>query len=78
MTELNETHHPVAAQPIPEWPDADADAAGTGDPSVDAVLSFLAGLPKMPVADHEAVYSELHDALLETLNEEPPAGNGGR
>jgi hypothetical protein len=76
MTELNETHHPVAAQPIPEWPDADA--AGTGDPSVDAVLSSLAGLPKMPVADHEAVYSDLHDALLETLNEEPPAGNGGR
>jgi hypothetical protein len=74
MTELNETHHPVAAQPIPEWPDA----AGAGDPSVDAVLSSLAGLPGMPVADHEAVYSELHDALLETLNEEPPAGNGGR
>lgn len=76
MTELNETHNPVAAQPTPEWPDtADTEA---GDPSVDAVLAALADLPAAPVADHEAIYSELHDALLETLNEEPPAGNGGR
>ncbi|MEJ1180218.1 hypothetical protein ACFC25_19745 [Pseudarthrobacter sp. NPDC055928] len=74
MTELNETHNPVAAQPTPAWPET----AGTetGDPSVAAVLAALEGVPAMPVADHEAVYSELHDALLETLNEEPAAGNG--
>jgi hypothetical protein len=75
MTELNETHNPVAAQPTPEWPDRSA--AGAGDPSVDAVLAALDGLPGIPVADHEPIYSELHDALLEKLNEEPPAGNGG-
>ena len=75
MTELNETHHPVAAQPTPEWPDSAS--AETGDPSVEAVLAALSDLPKMAVADHEAIYSGLHDALLETLNEEPPAGNGG-
>jgi len=74
MTELNETHNPVAAQPTVEWPDTDA--ARVGDPSVDAVLAALEGVPAMPVADHEAVYSELHDALLETLNEEPAARNG--
>lgn len=75
MTELNEAHHPVAAQPTPEWPET----AGTetGDPSVEVVLSALADLPSVPVADHEAIYVELHDALLEKLNEEPPAGNGG-
>jgi hypothetical protein len=76
MTELNETHNPVAAQPTAEWPATNA--AGAGDPSVDAVLATLGGLPETPVADHEAIYSELHDALLETLNEEPPAANGGR
>ncbi len=75
MTELNETHHPVAAQPTPEWPGTDA--ARVGDPSVEAVLAALDGLPATPVADHEAIYGELHEALLEALNEEPPAGNGG-
>jgi hypothetical protein len=75
MTELNEAHHPVAAQPTPEWPETAE--TEVGDPSVDAVLATLGGLPEIPVADHEAIYSELHDALLETLNEEPPAGNGG-
>lgn len=74
MTELNETRNPVAAQPTAEWPET-ADTE-TGDPSVDAVLAALNGLQAEPVADHEAVYSELHDALLETLNEEPAAGNG--
>jgi hypothetical protein len=76
MTELNETRNPVAAQPTPEWPDTNA--AGAGDPSVDALLTALDGLPEIPVRDHETIYSELHDALLETLNEEPPAANGGR
>ena len=75
MTELNEAHHPIAAQPTPEWPGT-ADA-GVGDPSVDAALAALDGLQTKPVADHEALYAELHDALLESLNEEPAAGNGG-
>jgi hypothetical protein len=75
MTELNEAHHPVAAQPTPEWPETAE--TEVGDPSVEAVLATLRGLPEIPVADHEAIYSGLHDALLETLNEEPPAGNGG-
>jgi hypothetical protein len=75
MTELNEERHPVAAQPTPEWPET-ADT-GVGDPSVDTVLSGLNDLPAKPVAGHEAIYTQLHDALLTTLNEEPPAGNGG-
>jgi len=75
MTELNEPHHPIAAQPTPEWPEtADAEV---GDPSVQAALAGLDGLPATSVADHEALYGELHDALLESLNEEPAAGNGG-
>ncbi|WP_066285881.1 hypothetical protein [Arthrobacter sp. B6] len=75
MTELNETHNQVAAQPTPEWPDTAA--AQVGDPSVEAAVATLDALPGMPVAGHEAIYSGLHDALLETLNEEPAAGNGG-
>jgi len=75
MTELNDTHHPKAAQPTPEWPHAAA--VDVGDPAVMAVLLPLDGLESLPVAGHEAVYSELHDGLLAALNEDAPAGSGG-
>ncbi|MET3350429.1 UNVERIFIED_ORG: hypothetical protein ABID57_002119 [Arthrobacter sp. UYEF1] len=74
MTELNEAHHPEAAQPMPEWPDAAAPA--TTDPSIAALLAALGGVEKLPVSEHEAVYSDLHDALLHALNEEAPNGEG--
>lgn len=74
MTELNETREPEAAQPAPEWPEA---AADVGDPSVQGIVATLGRLQALPVAEHEAVYGELHDALLESLNEDAPAGNGG-
>jgi len=74
MTELNETHHPEAAQPTPEWPDTAAPA--TTDPSIAALVAALDGVPELPVSEHEAVYSDLHDALLHALNEEAPIGEG--
>jgi hypothetical protein len=79
MTELNEESEPEAAQPTPEWPEA---AVDVGDPSVERIVAALDGLQALPVPEHEAVYNELHDALLgsldelESLNEDAP-GNGG-
>ncbi|WP_248761707.1 hypothetical protein [Pseudarthrobacter sp. SSS035] len=74
MTELNEPHHPEAAQPTPEWPDTAASA--TTDPSIAAMSAALDGVERLPVSEHEAVYNDLHDALLHALNEEAPNGEG--
>ena len=73
MTELNKEQE--AAQPTPEWPEKPAE--DIGDPSVEAIVATLDVLGTLPVAEHEAVYGELHDALLESLNEDAPSGNGG-
>ena len=59
---------------MPEWPDAAAPAAT--DPSIAALVAALDGVEKLPVSEHEAVYSDLHDALLHALNEEAPNGEG--
>lgn len=74
MTELNRAHHPEAAQPTPEWPVTAASA--TTDPSIAALVAALDGVQVLPVSEHEAVYSDLHDALLHALNEEAPNGEG--
>ncbi len=74
MTELNEAQHPKAAQPTLEWPDTAAPA--TTDPSIAALTATLGGVEDLPVSEHEAVYSDLHDALLHALNEEAPNGEG--
>lgn len=42
----------------------------TGDSRVDAVLAGLDGVPGRPVAEHAALYTELHDGLLAALNED--------
>ncbi|MBT2532889.1 hypothetical protein J7E83_12300 [Arthrobacter sp. ISL-48] len=75
MTELNEEQAPEAAQPPPEWPEPRPE--DIGDPSVAAIVASLESVKAMPVAGHEAIYGELHDALLESLNEDAPSGNGG-
>ena len=46
----------------------------TGDPAVDAVLSRLDAVGETPVADHAALYADLHDGLLAALNEDPAEG----
>jgi hypothetical protein len=73
MTELNEAHS-EAAQPAPEWPDVAAPA--TTDPSITALMTALDGVQELPVSDHEAVYGDLHDALLHALNNEALNGQG--
>lgn len=68
MTELT-VPEPAAAQPSPDWPDV-ADG-GVSDPVVAQALARLEVLPRIAVAEHETVYSELHDELLAVLNSEP-------
>ncbi|WP_312182905.1 hypothetical protein [Arthrobacter sp.] len=45
----------------------------TGDTGVDAVLSGLDRVPELPVSEHAALYTDLHDGLLAALNQEPGA-----
>lgn len=74
MTELNDAHPPEAAQPAPAWPDTAAPAIG--DPSIAALMATLDGVKVLPVPEHEAVFSDLHDALLHALNEDAPTAGG--
>lgn len=53
------------------------DAVVTGDPEADAVLAGLNRVPDLPVAEHAALYTELHDGLLAALNEELTAEANG-
>jgi hypothetical protein len=74
MTELNEERQ--AAQPTLEWPETTP--GDIEDPSVEAIVAPLDSLKDQPVAEHDAVYAALHDALLESLNEDAPSANGGQ
>ena len=69
MTELTGPDA-AAAEPSPDWPEAPG--AGITDPAVARALARLADLPQAPVAEHEAIYTALHDELLEALNDEHP------
>lgn len=52
-------------------------SGGTGsrsaasDSAVQAVLRRVRDLPGLPVSEHHAAYADMHDALLEALNEDP-------
>ncbi|AXJ10689.1 hypothetical protein [Arthrobacter sp. PM3] len=50
------------------------------DPAISAVLDRLDDVRLTPVAGHGDVYAEIHDALLEALNEDvaSPAGAARR
>jgi hypothetical protein len=74
MTELNDEHNGEPAQPLPEWPGTAAHTIS--DPEIAAIVESLDGVAGRPVAEHEAVYAELHDALLLALNEDAPNGEG--
>ncbi|WP_258805524.1 hypothetical protein [Pseudarthrobacter sp. NS4] len=71
MTELTEPDE-AAAQPSPDWPRPDG--AGVTDPVVAQSMARLDPLPRLPVAEHEAAYNDLHDELLAALNAEPADG----
>ncbi len=44
-----------------------ANAAGTGNADVDAVVASLTALDDLPVAEHVAVFEQAHESLRRTL-----------
>jgi hypothetical protein len=66
------------------WPEprpADSGAGGSEgtsvvDATVQEVLDRVREIPGLPVSEHPAAYTEIHDALLEALNEDTPSGPG--
>lgn len=76
MTELNAEAAVEAATPM-AWPELPADgfdgtgSAGNGeDGGVHAVLERVLEIPGLPVSEHPAAYTEMHDALLDALNQD--------
>lgn len=81
MNELNEYPDPDTDQADFAWPElptpTSAPTPGSAsDTGMGAVLGGLSNLRELPVSEHHAVYSNVHDALLEFLNEDVPAGSG--
>lgn len=98
MTELNQNALAEAAPDV-AWPELpfSADESGTtvsdsapsgraaSDTTVQAVLGRVRDIPGLPVSEHHAAYADMHDALLEALNDDtlhedassaPGAGSG--
>lgn len=48
-------------------PEPGVEIAGTGDPSVDAVVGTLRGLDDLPVEEHVAVFEQAHESLRRVL-----------
>lgn len=86
MTELNtypqtdsdrtEIHWPPAPADVEVPTQGEAAASVNRDASVEFLAARLGAVPGLPVHEHAVAYSELHDALLEALNEEPPTTPG--
>ncbi|MDQ0031943.1 hypothetical protein [Arthrobacter bambusae] len=74
MSELNDQPDaPAPDAPEPDaiephdapWPDG---MATTGDAAVDSALARLQGVSAVPVAEHSAIYADIHDSLLAALD----------
>ena len=69
MTELSPPDESAAAQPSLDWPRINQDEVP--DHLVQQSLARLDVVSKIPVAEHEAAYSELHDELRAALDADP-------
>jgi hypothetical protein len=75
MTELNPETDPATEtdpetlEARPDWPSVQGGAAAR-DAAVDIVLERLGALPSTPVSQHSDIYGNLHDDLMEALNED--------
>ncbi|VXB10017.1 conserved hypothetical protein [Arthrobacter sp. 9AX] len=74
MSELSPLDESAAAQPFPEWPSGSH--AEVADHLVQRSLAPLNALPGTPVAEHEAIYNELHDHLRAALDADPSVTDG--
>ena len=43
------------------------------DPAVRSILDRVREVPALPVSEHPAAYADMHDALLEALNDDAAA-----
>ncbi|WP_258006685.1 hypothetical protein [Arthrobacter sp. AFG20] len=77
-TAVQDTAVPGTALPVTAWPQlvlpASPADAGIADTAVLAILDRVREVPGLPVSEHPAAYADMHDALLEALNEEPQYG----
>jgi hypothetical protein len=74
MPELNNNASDGAVHDTawPELPQPGSPAgAGVADPAVLAILDRVREVPGLPVSEHPVAYADMHDALLEALNQEP-------
>ena len=72
---VQDTAVPDTAAPDTAWPELALPAspadASIADPAVLAILERVREVPGLPVSEHPAAYADMHDVLLEALNEEP-------
>ena len=75
---VQDTAVPGTALPVTAWPQlvlpASRADAGIADTAVLAILDRVREVPGLPVSAHPVAYADMHDALLEALNEEPQYG----
>lgn len=75
-TAFPDTALPDSEVPDAAWPELTVPGrgpeAGIADPAVLAIVDRVRAVPGLPVSEHPAAYAEMHDALLEALNEDPP------
>ena len=57
--------HPVQESAVTQWPFS---VASTEDESVDEILEPLTSLPQVPITEHAAVFTYMHDGLLADLD----------
>lgn len=75
MTELNAEADPaIGTDPEPPeaeagWPSFQGGAAAS-DAAVEVLLERLGALPSTPVSQHGGIYGNLHDDLMDALNED--------
>lgn len=73
---LAEAEDSEAALPDSDRFDSAASGSPASDSAVHAVLRRVRDVPGLPVSEHPAAYTDMHDALLEALNEDTSSGSG--
>lgn len=73
---LAEAEDSEAAPPDSDRSGRAASGSPASDSAVQAVLRRVRDVPGLPVSEHPAAYTDMHDALLEALNEDTSSGSG--
>jgi hypothetical protein len=73
---LSEAEDSEAAVPDSDRSGSDPSGSAASDSAVQAVLRRVSAVSGLPVSEHPAAYTDMHDALLEALNEDMSSGSG--